>query len=247
MAAGNLTVPGAVTSSFSPLFRRIRPLPAKPVTTAFTWNEFVVHAIITFVMLAFATVPVPLVTTQVWLGAVGWVATVTAYVEPASSGVGKANMPSAVTVWFSLPLCKTTGPRRPVIWPPTVNLSAGQLMTTLVTGEAPMVPVPPLTTQVCAGGEGWVRTVTAKALPLATGFADMKVVAFAGTVRLSPPLFCSTRPLPVSPVMEPPTVNVAGTQVMATSVMPAAVTVPVPAATVHSCEGAVGCASTVTA
>src|SRR3569623_2016460 len=128
-----------------------------------------------------------------------------------------------------------------------VNLSAVQLMTTLVTAAVPMVPMPPLTTQFCAGDDGWVSTVTAKALPLASGFAKVKVVALAGTVRLSPALFCSTRPVPVRPVIVPPTVKVLGTHVIATSVMPAAVTVPAPASTVHSCEGDVGCVNTVTA
>src|SRR3569623_692867 len=97
-----------------------------------------------------------------------------------------------------------------------VNLSAVQLMTTLVTAAVPMVPMPPLTTQFCAGDDGWGSTVTAKALPLASGFAKVKVVAFAGTVRLSPPLFCSTRPVPVRPVIVPPRGNVFVAQVMAT-------------------------------
>src|SRR3569623_767198 len=240
-------MPGMLTSSGSPLLRRIRPLPVSPVTTACTWNELVVQAIMTVVTLAEPTVPALLVTTQVWLGAVGWGATVTAYMAPVASGVGNANMPSAVTVWFSLPLCRTTGPRRPVIWPPMVNVSAAQLLTTLVTAAVPMVPMPPLTTQFWAGDAGWVSTVTAKALPLASGFANVKLEAYAGMVRLSPPLFCTTRPVPVRPLTVPPTVKVFGTHVIATSVMPADVTVPAPASTVQSCDGEVGWSSTVTA
>src|SRR3569623_2046695 len=130
---GNVTMPGMLTSSGSPLLRRSRPLPVSPVTTACTWNELVVQAIMTVVTLAEPTVPAPLVTTQVWLG-----------------------------------------------------------------------------------DDGWVGTVTAKALPLASGFAKAKVVAFAGTVRLSPPLSCSTRPVPVRPVMVPHRGNVIVAQVLAT-------------------------------
>jgi hypothetical protein len=36
-----------------------------------------------------------------------------------------------------------------------------QATVTPVTGPAPIVPVPPVTTQLCAGDDGWVATVTA--------------------------------------------------------------------------------------
>src|SRR4029077_6793257 len=77
---------------------------------------------------------------------------------------------------------------------------------TLVT-LALAVPLPLVTVQSCVGLLGWVLTVTAYAVPLATDVANVNV-PLAVTERLSLPLSCKTRPEPVSPVTEPPIVAV---------------------------------------
>ena len=72
----------------------------------------VVQVTATFVMFAEPTVPVPLLTVQVW--PYGWVRTVTAYALPPASFVGKAKEPLAVTVRLSPPLsCSTRVPVSP--------------------------------------------------------------------------------------------------------------------------------------
>ena len=88
--------------------------------------------------------------------------------------------------------------------------------------------------------------LTANAAPLATGVA--KVNADPETGKLSPPLSCSTRPLPVRPETEPPIVNVDVVQVTATEITFPVVTVPdaVFVVTVHVCAGLDGCTSTLT-
>jgi hypothetical protein len=93
-----------------------------------------------------------------------------------------------------------------------------------------MVPLPPVIEQFCPLGR--VCTVTAYAAPSATGFANTNAEAPFETTMVSLP-FASTKPVPVSPLIEPPSVWVAATQVTATLVT-AAVAIPDPADTEHT-------------
>jgi hypothetical protein len=73
-------------------------------------------------------------------------------------------------------------------------------------------------------------------VPLASAVANVKA-PFAETVRLSPPLSCSTSPVPVRPVTVPPIVTpepALVVQVTATLVT-FALAVPLPLATVQVC------------
>ena len=206
----------------------------------------VVQVTATVVMFAEPTVPVPLLTVQVWPD--GWVRTVTAYALPPASFVGKAKEPFAVTVRLSPPLsCSTTVPDSPETVPPTEYVTGGlavQVTATFVTFAEPTVPVPLPTVQVWP--DGCVITVTAYAAPLASCVGKAKE-PFAVTVRLSPPLSCSTT-VPDSPETVPPTEYVTGglaVQATATFVMFAEPTVPVPLPTVQVWPD--GCVFTVTA
>src|SRR5579871_110983 len=78
---------------------------------------------------------------------------------------------------------------------------------TLVT-LAVAVPLALVTVQLWP--RGCVSTVTPYALPLVAGVAKVKLVAFALTARLLPPLFCRTSPAPVRPATAPPMVKVGG-------------------------------------
>ena len=118
-------------------------------------------------------------------------------------------------------------------------------MFTLLTLPELTVPDALLTAQLCVGFEGCVSTVTAYGVPLAT--LKVKFVEPGGRVRLPAPLFCSTRPVPASPVMVPPTVKVEVTQVTCTLVTSTTATVPVALATVHTWAGFVGWLPTVMA
>ena len=71
------------------LFRSVRPEPVSPLAVPPIVKELVVQVTLTLVTLADPTVPVGLATVQVWLGLVGWVATVTEYAEPLGTA-GKA-------------------------------------------------------------------------------------------------------------------------------------------------------------
>src|SRR5512132_941544 len=75
--------------------------------------------------------------------------------------------------------------------------------------------------------------------------ANVKVLAPTATVRSGSPGDASTRPLSVSPVRLPPTVNVL-THVTETLATAASVTPPVPLATVQICGGAAGWVLTLT-
>src|SRR2546430_17581268 len=80
--------------------------------------------------------------------------------------------------------------------------------------------------------------VTAYAPPLGIKLANLNV-PFAEMVRLSPPLSCSTSPVPANPETEPPTESVPTEQV--TTILPTlAVTVPDPLPTVQTCAGRLG-------
>ncbi len=61
----------------------------------------VVQVTATLVTSAPPMVPVSLVTTHVWLGVVGCVRTVTAYIAPLATAAGKVKLPSALTVRLS--------------------------------------------------------------------------------------------------------------------------------------------------
>ena len=80
-----------------------------------------------------------------------------------------------------------------------VRQATATLLTTAVA-----VPLPFCTVQVWP--VGWVCTVTLYALPAFTVAANVKAVAFAATLRLSAALLRNTSPVPVNPLMEPPTV-----------------------------------------
>ena len=80
-----------------------------------------------------------------------------------------------------------------------------QLTVILVILEVATVPDPLVTVHTSAGADGWVSTVAAYGFPLCKAVGKVNVVALAGTVKLSPALSCSTRPLEVSPLMLPPT------------------------------------------
>ena len=82
--------------------------------------------------------------------------------------------------------------------------SSVHVMLVPVTFAFVTVPAPLVTTQVWPAG--CANAVAEYGCPLATAVANVKLVLAAGTDRLSPPLFCSTSPEPVRPVIPPPTV-----------------------------------------
>ena len=122
-----------------------------------------------------------------------------------------------------------------------------QLTTTLVTGPLTMVPVPPLTLQVCTGVVGLVFIETANLAPLGTLVGKVKLPFwFTATVSVTPPATASARTTPpvdaaASPTRVPPTGYEFVAQVTCTPVT-FAVAVPVPPLTVHTCVGLDGCA-----
>src|ERR1019366_8422842 len=66
----------------------------RPVTVPLTEKVFVTH--VTMTLMTFATtVPVPLVTVQVWLGLLGCVRTVTAYIDVPEMDIENVNGPFA--------------------------------------------------------------------------------------------------------------------------------------------------------
>ena len=94
-----------MTVRLSPPLSCSTRVPVSPETvppTEYVTGGLVVQVTATFVMFAEPTVPVPLLTVQVWPD--GWVFTVTAYAAPLASCVGKAKEPFAVTVRLSPPL-----------------------------------------------------------------------------------------------------------------------------------------------
>src|SRR3569832_157010 len=96
------------------------------------------------------------------------------------------------------------------------------------------------------GPVGWVRTPTLYIPPLNTGVVNEKDMAPAGTVVSLPPLFCSTRPVPVRPVIMPVTLNelVAHTTETGTSAPPTIAGAA--GVTAQVWLGLVGCVATVT-
>src|SRR5436190_319245 len=80
---------------------------------------------------------------------------------------------------------------------------AAQEIATLDTLAEPTVPIPLDTVQVCP--DGFVFTVTLYGAPVGSAVANVND-PFALTLRLSPPLSCSTT-VPDNPETVPPTVN----------------------------------------
>ena len=107
------------------------------------------------------------------------------------------------------------------------------------------LPLALITVHTCVGLTGWLSTVTAYEPPLGT--VKLYCVAPADTVRLLPPLFCSVRPEPSSPVIVPPTVKVVVEQLMFAFTTFALPTVPPEFDTAHTCVGVEGWVSTLTA
>src|SRR5450631_733487 len=90
---------------------------------------------------------------------------------------------------------------------------------------AATVPLPWLTEQTCIGDEGCVLTVTAKPSPLNADVGNAKE-PFPVRERSSPDPFCSTNPVPTSPLTVPPTVYLLVAQLTATLVTLSAPMVP---------------------
>ena len=78
-------------------------MPLRPETVQPTVKAFVVQATETLVTLL-VNVPLPEVTTQVWIGLIGWLNTVTLYAVPLASAVVKVNEPLADTARLLPPL-----------------------------------------------------------------------------------------------------------------------------------------------
>src|SRR5215469_15322244 len=156
---------------------------------------------------------------------------------PATACETIASPPSLISVQFDprLPFARLKSSEAL-----TGGLTA-QVIATLVMLAEPMVPEPLETEQVCP--VGLVFTVTLYAAPLASAVAKVNA-PLALTLRLSPPLSCSTT-VPDSPDTLPPTEKVATfVQVTATLVMLAEPMVPEPLETEQVCP--VGLVFTVT-
>ena len=110
-----------------------------------------------------------------------------------------------------------------------------QVTATEVTLAPEALPVPAATRQSWFGPLGWVETVTAYAPVPAIEVGNVKLVALAATTRLSPPLFCRTRPVPASPETVPPTVTLAAAVVVqeTATLVTLALAVPLPLETVQ--------------
>src|SRR6185312_15690049 len=192
--------PSAIAVQFAP-----RPPSARLKSSDADVAVLAVQDTATLVTLAEPTVPDPLDTVHVCPD--GFVFTVTLYGAPLGSAVANVNDPFAVTLRLSPPLsCSTTVPDSPETVPPTVNdppVFVVQDTATFVTLAEPTVPDPLDTVHVCP--DGFVFTVTLYGAPLGSAVANVND-PFAVTLRLSPPLSCSTT-VPDSPETVPPTVN----------------------------------------
>ena len=152
-----------------------------------------VQLTVTFTTLA-ETLPLPLVTVQVWPE--GWPDTVTAYSPPEAIGVPKVKAPFAVTVFASVPLfCKVTvlPAVSPFTNPLTVYVTGGLLVqiTEMEVTLALAIPDPPATAHVFPVGSA-PPSVTANGAPFGTGAENAKA-EFPETVRALAPLFSKTR------------------------------------------------------
>src|SRR5882757_927489 len=99
-----------------------------------------------------ATVPVPLETAQ--LNPTGWACTVTLYVDPEATVVGKVKVVAfAAELTVSAPLASTRpDAESPAIVPPTWNLAGMQVTATEFTSVLPTVPDAADTVQLRPGG-----------------------------------------------------------------------------------------------
>jgi hypothetical protein len=84
------------------LFRSTKPVPVSPLTVPPIVKLLVVQVTLMFATSVLATVSGLFVMVQVWLGVVGCVRTLTAYVAPLASFVVKVN-PVAVALTLSFP------------------------------------------------------------------------------------------------------------------------------------------------
>src|ERR1700693_488999 len=109
---------------------------------------------------------------------------------------------------------------------------------------AAAVPLPVVTVQDCVGVAGWVRTVTLYVAPMAIAVLNVNGLLVV-IARLSPPLFCRTRPIPSRPTTLPPMERVPVEHVIWTPVT-LAIAVPLPPATVQVCGGVEGGVKTLT-
>ena len=172
-----------------------------------------VQLTVTVVTAPATTVPAPPLTTQFWGGPPGWVLTATSNGFPLATffeNVAVTEVPTAaVTARSSPPLFVRTRPLP--ARPATVTVIGYSFVVhatfTSVT-SADAVPLPPVTTHVCAGPVGWVLAFTSNVAPLATFFGKTKL-ALDFEIAIVSPLFSRTSPSPSSPVTEPPIENVA--------------------------------------
>src|SRR5271165_2920799 len=242
----NFTLPVPTTVRLSPpLSCNTNPAPFNPLTVP-PMGKPEEHVTVTLVTLAVA-VPVPLVTRQVCVGLLGCVRTVTLNVPGTSVGKVNCCVPVPVTGRLSRPLfCNTNPEPLKPLTVPAMEYFDEQLILTFVT-LAVAVPDPLVILHVCVGFVGCVCTVTLYKPPKLNAVLNVNgTEPVPVTVKASPPLSINTNPVPLRPVTVPPIVTVAVVQVTATDVTFAAA-VPVPFATVHVCDGLLGCVPTVTA
>ena len=237
----NVVAPGRIVSLSPPLFVRTRPVPVRPERVPPTGYACVEHETVTSIALP-ATTAEPLPMVHVCVGVVGDAPMATVYVVPLATfvlnvyvlfaGMGSVSAPFNVNV---RPL-----PTTPMETTCTVYWSGTHVTWMLVTGPPPTLPAPPVKVQVSHGVVGWVFTVTTYGDPLATAIGNSNVpLAITGSV--SPPLSCSTSPLPVRPDTVPPTAYAAVTHETLTDVTLAVPMMPVPPVSEHVWLGPVGC------
>src|SRR5690349_15774731 len=102
--------------------------------------------------------------------------------------------------------------------------AASQVTATFVTDAFVIAPVPPVIVQICP--EGCCAIVMVYGVPLASVFANVKLVAPAETLTLGSPGVASTSPEPTRPAMLPPTWYSFVAQVTVTLVTSPSPTVP---------------------
>src|SRR5579864_422270 len=108
------------------------------------------------------------------------------------------------------------------------------------------VPLPFTTEQTWAGFAGWVRMVTAKALPAGSGTEKVNgTLPLPVTENLSIPLSSRTSPVPIRPETDPLTVRPVVPQLTRTVVI-LPVAVPVPFETLQVWAGPLGWVFTTT-
>src|SRR5437868_14483000 len=107
---------------------------------------------IRFVTAELPTVPVAFWTVHVCTGVDGCDETVTRYVAPLATGVGKLKFPFVLVVNVSVPLFwseRDSPGARPLIVPPRANVFVVQVTLTVPTAPLPTLPEPWATLHVC--------------------------------------------------------------------------------------------------